>query len=223
MTKSEQDVLDELRRDAEDAQKLFSNRGQDTQERTVVAGLLRVLGVKFREEEIIKRGPEPIDVWFREARFQVTEILDEGRTRNRELKQRTERIKSATSLQDLVQPGIISSNPITPEELFTLVLDRCQEKAQRYGRASNTIDLLIYVNLHGRHLYPQGPLPDVSALASVGWRSVSVIMEKFAAILFTSRDAPEFLCERSGQVICWPGLESVFPKLSANPSADVRE
>jgi hypothetical protein len=146
MTKSEQDVLDELRRDAEDAQKLFSNRGQDTQERTVVAGLLRVLGVKFREEEIIKRGPEPIDVWFREARFQVTEILDEGRTRNRELKQRTERIKSATSLQDLAQPGIISSNPITPEELFILVLDRCQEKAQRYGSASNTIDLLIYVN-----------------------------------------------------------------------------
>lgn len=217
MMKLEQNVLDKLLGEAEEAQKLFSNRGQEAQERTVVAGLLRVLGVEFREEEIIKRGPEPIDVWFREARFQVTEILDEGRKRNRELKQRTERIKRATSLQDLVEPGIISSSQITPEELCTLALNRCQEKAQRYGSASSTIDLLIYVNLHGHHLYPQGPLPDTSALASIGWRSVSVIMEKFAAILFTSRDAPEFLCERSGQVICWPSLESVFPKLIINP------
>jgi Putative endonuclease, protein of unknown function (DUF1780) len=81
MGSSEREILEKLRRDAEEAEALFSNAGQHLQERTVLAGLLRALGVDFQEQEIVKCGPEPIDVWFRDARFQVTEILDPGRPR----------------------------------------------------------------------------------------------------------------------------------------------
>ena len=56
MEMSEREVLEKLRRDAEEAKALFSNAGQELQERTAVAGLLRVLGVDFREDEIVNCG-----------------------------------------------------------------------------------------------------------------------------------------------------------------------
>jgi hypothetical protein len=108
---TEQDSLDTLRDEAAEAEELFSNAGQGLQERTAVAGFLRVLGIEFRENEIIKRGPEPIDVWFRDARFQVTELIDQRRPRNLEIAQRANRIRKAKSLKELSEPEIISSRP----------------------------------------------------------------------------------------------------------------
>ena len=215
MERSEREVLEKLRRDTEEAEALFSNTGQELQERTAVAGLLRVLGVDFREHEIVKCGPEPIDVSFRDARFQVTEILDRDRARNLEIKQRLARVKSAGRLEDLVDQGVISSDPMSPDELVTLVLERCREKARRYAGECSNIDLLIYVNLRRRHLYPLGPFPEAAALASIGWRSVSVIMERFALVLWAADNAPAFLVEQRGQAVFWRGLDSVFPKLGA--------
>lgn len=210
MDKSKPKVPEDMRRTADEARKLFSNSGQTLQERTAVAGLLRVLGVAFRPDELIKKGPEPIDVWFRQARFQVTEILDPGRRRNREIGQLADRINNAASLHDLCTPGVVSSRPLSPTELFELILKRSREKA---GACPN-VDLLIYVNLRARHLYPAGPLPDAVSLASTGWRSVSVIMERFALIPWAAPSAPDFLLLRKGQVIEWPSIESVFPVLS---------
>src|SRR5271170_6968372 len=182
MTKSEgEELLNNIRRRAEDAEALFSNAGQSLQERTVVAGLLNVLGVDFREEDIVKSGPEPIDVWFREARFQVTEILDQDRPRNLEIKQRSTRVKNAKCLHDLFESGEIHSNKIAPPELMALVIDRCKSKSKHYAGNCSNVDLLIYINLQRRHLYPFGPFSEGTALASLGWRSVSVIMETFAA------------------------------------------
>jgi len=215
MEKSVPEILEELRRDANEAEWLFSNAGQELQERTAVAGLLRVLGVVYQPEEIVKKGPEPVDVWFREARFQVTEILDKGRPRNLEVKQRAKRIRSAARLQDLITPGVVLNKPIAPLELFELALERSCAKATRYAGACKNIDLLIYVNLRGRHLYPVDPLPDLQPLAAIGWRSVSVIMERFALILWAEPSSPGFLYLRNGEVVEWPSLESVFPHLDA--------
>jgi hypothetical protein len=117
---TEQEYLKALRDEAAEAGALFSNGGQAQQERTAVAGFLRVLGVEFQEDEIIKRGPEPVDVWFRDARFQVTEILDEGRPRNREIRARARRFKEAESFRELIEPGIISSQPMAPANLSIL-------------------------------------------------------------------------------------------------------
>jgi hypothetical protein len=183
------------------------------QERTAVAGLLRVLGVDFQEQEIIKCGPEPIDVSFRDARFQVTEILDQGRPRNLEIKRKSARFKSAERLQDLVEQGVISSRAIAPDELVALVSARSKEKARRYAGGCSAIDLLIYLNLQQQHLYPQGPFPEAAALGSIGWRSVSVIMEPCAVVLWAADNAPAFLVKHSGQAIQWKGLDSVFPRL----------
>jgi hypothetical protein len=213
MKNPEQDVLDALRRDMGSAEALFSNTGQDLQERTAVAGFLRVLGIDFREDEIIKCGPEPIDICFREARFQVTEILDPGRPRNLEIKQRADRARAAKSLGELVEPGTASSHSLGPNELLALTLQRTKEKARKYAGKCDGIDLLIYVNLLRRHMNPAASIPRSKAVESVGWRSVSVIMERFAAVLWAADNAPSFLIERRGQTIPWQDLDSVFPEL----------
>lgn len=213
--RTKQEILDELRAEAGEAKELFSNRGQQLQERTAVAGFLRVLGIKFREADIIKHGPEPIDVWFRDARFQVTEILDEGRQRNREIGERAQRFEIAKSLDDITEPGSISSEPIAPGELVELVSKRSDEKARHYGQSCHGVDLLIYVNLNRRHVYPLGPFPPFPESARHCWRSVSVVMEHFAAILWTAANAPSFLVQRVGQSVLWEkGPESIFPRLT---------
>jgi len=209
--KSERELLDRLRTDADDGRRLFSNPGQGLQERTAVAGLLRVLGVPFEEREIIKRGPEPIDVWFQEARFQVTEVLDSGRRRNAEWREIAERRRKTRSLVDLVTPGVISSTSASPDEVLGLVHDACRRKHAKYGSNCGSVDALVYVNLKGRHLYPTAPWPDTARLEAMGWRSVSVIMEPYAAVLLACDDAPPFLRAVADETQQWPELDSCFP------------
>jgi hypothetical protein len=211
---SEQEILDEIRRGMDSAEALFSNKGQGLQERVAVSGLLRVFGIEFHEEEIIKRGPEPIDVWFREARFQVTEVLDHGRPRNWEIKQRAIRTRDARSLKELVEPGIISSRTIGVDELAALVSQRAREKADRYAGKLGDIDLLIYVNLRQRHMDPSASIVHDMTVESIGWRSVSVVMERFGAVLWAADNAPSFLVERKGQAIHSQKLDSVFLELT---------
>ncbi|MES0036061.1 DUF1780 domain-containing protein [Mesorhizobium sp. M0046] len=213
MSISEKEFSHRLSEEAQEAAELFSNAGQESQERTAVAGLLRVLGLDFQEDEIIKRGPEPIDVWFRDARFQVTEILDKGRPRNLEIKQRSERMKRAKRLDDLLERGTISSDPIPPEEFAALISERCAEKAEKYAGQCGDVDLAIYVNLRGRHLYPTEPFPPLKANLCRGWRSVTVITERFAVVLQATAKAPTFLGSRRGQMVYWDKMESVFPRL----------
>jgi hypothetical protein len=213
---SEQEVLKKLRRDAKEAEALFSNSGQELQERTVVAGLLRALGVDFHEHEIAKCDQEPIDVSFRNARFQVTEILDQRRRRNLEIKERSARVKAAERLQDLVDEGVVSSRPMAPNELIALVFECSKKKARRYAGECGNIDLLIYVNMRQRHLYPSAPFSEAAAIRSIGWRSISVVTEPFAVVLWAADDAPVFLVKYSGQAIQWKGLDSVFPRLGAD-------
>jgi Putative endonuclease, protein of unknown function (DUF1780) len=212
MATPEQRVLDELARDAAEAASLFSNAGQALQERTAVAGLLRVFGIDFRNSEIEKRGPEPIDIWFRDARFQITEMLDTGRPRNLEVRQRSKRMSEAKSLQQLIEPGTISSQPISPSELVTLALERAKKKEQKYGDC-RYIDLLIYVNLRQRHIFPTSPFPNDAEASLTGWRSVSIIMERFAIVLWASAKAPEFIIERKGRPLTWDKIDSVFLSL----------
>ncbi|MBY3155435.1 DUF1780 family protein [Rhizobium laguerreae] len=214
LVSTEQEYLKAFRDEAAEAKALFSNAGQQLQERTAVAGFLRVLGIEFLENEIIKRGPEPIDIWFRDARFQVTEILDESRQRNREISERAERSKKAKSLDDLLEPWSISSEPMAPRELVDLASARSNSKADHYGQSCNGVDLLIYLNLKRRHVYPPEPFPPFPESARLCWRSVSVVMEHFAIVLWTAADAPSFLVQRMGKGMIWSkGPESVFPKL----------
>jgi len=99
MSRKERELLDRLRQGWDEAEKLFSREGKPLQERTAVHGLLRVLRIKHTDADFIKQGPEPIDVWFEEAHFQVTEIMD------LEIRRSAERARAARRIEDLMEPS----------------------------------------------------------------------------------------------------------------------
>jgi putative endonuclease (uncharacterized protein DUF1780) len=210
MASSEKEVLDALRAGWDEAEQLFSREGKPLQERIAVHGFLRVLGVEHAASDIIKRGPEPIDVWFQDARFQVTEIMHPPRPRDLEIRQRAVRARTARRLEDMMESGTITSDPMTPQGVLELVYERAAEKAAHYAGQCSGIDLLAYVNLRRRHLYPTGPFPEVPDLQALGWRSVSLVMERFAIVLSAGSTAPAFLRDPVGKGAEWQGLDSVF-------------
>ncbi|MGE8943114.1 DUF1780 domain-containing protein [Leptospira interrogans] len=199
MNDTESEVLQAIRLNTDETCALFSNAGLKWRERTTVRGFLRALRINHDDREIIKRGPEPVDVHFRQARFQVTEILDKGRRRSFELKQRSRRANNADCLLDLANPWA-PSRAMPPDELLALVTERSIEKARRYQTSLTGIDLLIYVNLQNRHFYPEPPFLEASFLAASGWRSVSMVMGQCGIVLWAEIDAPACLSERVGSV-----------------------
>src|SRR5712672_3103721 len=76
---------------------------------------------------------------------------------------------------------------------------RAQQKARKYGGNCRGIDLLIYLNLQRRHFSPSGPFPADAEGAFVGWRSVSIVLERFAIVLWATANAPSFLAQRKGK------------------------
>jgi hypothetical protein len=159
MPPSEKELLEDMRKGWDRTVKLFSRAGKPLQETTAVHGLLRVLGIQHTAANIIKRGPEPVDVWFHDARFQVTEILHPERPRDKEIRQRAARVSTASHLEELMEPGTITSDPMQPQAVLDLVIERAREKADHYAGQCSGIDLLVYVNLRGHHLYPTAPFP----------------------------------------------------------------
>lgn len=197
-SKSEKGYLEDLCRDGEKSVTLFSSRGQKELEKCATRGFLRALGIAFLEEELHSGQAEPIDVCFRDARFQVTERLDLGRRRNLEVKEDAERRRNATSLEQLVEP-FTPSRPMDPARALKLVLEAVTKKWERYRSSSEDVDVLVYINLQGRHLYPTSPWPDVTDFRDQGWRSVSVLFGCHAAVLFARTTAPDFLRSVVGQ------------------------
>lgn len=70
-----------------EARHFFSNACKKEREVWVVAHFLSQLHIKAPKGEIQPSSDEPADVVYREARFQVKEILDEGRKRGDEYKE----------------------------------------------------------------------------------------------------------------------------------------
>ncbi|MDE0054164.1 MAG: DUF1780 domain-containing protein, partial [Gammaproteobacteria bacterium] len=104
--------------------RFFSGPNKFEREKWVVRQLLSALGVAHRESEIIQ-GCEPADVSFRDARFQVKEIMQfndsERRLRMREYEQELERVKAATPSQDLSKltpyRGVTWTCPVSVDSL----------------------------------------------------------------------------------------------------------
>lgn len=72
----------------------FSNKEKLNREKWVVRKLLRALRINFEETELME-AEEPVDVSFRDAGFQVKEIMDEGRRRTDEFKAALKRAETA--------------------------------------------------------------------------------------------------------------------------------
>lgn len=83
---SDEDFIDDRRRALKESIAYFSAKNKAERERWVCLELVQNLGIAYDETEIVSPENDPPDVIFRDARFEVKEILDQGRKRHAEYK-----------------------------------------------------------------------------------------------------------------------------------------
>lgn len=189
--KKERECIERYRDYTKETACLLSNH--KWMEKAVCAALLRCLGIDFCEDEILSPRDDPPDIMFRDARFEVCEILDENRKRDDELKKE---IKRPSDLLDKYIPP----EPMAWADLIALVNNALGKKAARYSPdVCAGLDALVYVNLKNKYLEPDSSFPAVGNLDAQGWRSVSVLMGLYAQVICAKSSAPEFLRGLIGQ------------------------
>ena len=200
---SDEDYLASVRKAREESVRFFDAANKLERERWVVNEFLGNLGVEFVESEIQCVADEPPDIRFRSASFEVKEILNKGRRRHTAYKAALEVANSASSPRDLLEP--ITPRDITYTEVCNLVEAEVIRFAKKYApETRNNLDLLFYVNLEDVFGYVATPLPPLSQWEVYGFRSVSLVMGRFAGILMAAQTAPDFLKNNGQRIILKP-------------------
>lgn len=213
MAFSDNGFLAKLREYADRARRLFSNPQKPERERMIVRAFLRCVGEVFEDGEIIASSEEPIDVRFRNADFQIMEIVGNKR-RGLEWRQRQDRYRDARRVADVLEP-YSPSEPMSFDDVAQLVADSLSEKAARYGTATcASLDALVYIDLHNRHLWPLEPAGHgraAAVLQTQGWRSVSMLFVPYGVVLLAAPTASVVISARAGGILNeWPGLDGLF-------------
>ena len=189
------ELLDVIRRSWDKEMCFFSNAGKEERERWVVGEFLRNLSVFFSEQELISfEQQSKTDVGFRDAHFQIKEIMNEGSRRGAEIKALWQQAKTASRVEEIVGAGFVYDIP-PPIRGYELIRDRARTLATsgKYDLGTRqSLDLLFYVTrTNASPIQPTEIKRD--EFISLGWRSVSCLMGSKSLVLFTQDDAPEFL------------------------------
>ncbi|AOJ38949.1 hypothetical protein WJ23_14210 [Burkholderia lata] len=195
---NEQELIAQRIEDLEDSVAYFASDNKMARERWVVDAFVRNLGLVPTEDEIVNIKDDPPDVAFRDAYFEIKEILDPGRRRHHEYKQELARVRGISKSQDLL-------NEFTPKDSSVgEIYDLCLKEAASLDKYSNDFkrqtDLLLYVNLRDVMYVTEQPYPDTFALVATGWRSVSFLMGRRSSCLYARPDAPDFIKQAAGHI-----------------------
>jgi hypothetical protein len=205
MTEDERQWIEQEILRLKGAARFLSQAGKIERERLSCAMFLRALGVPFACEELIAvlddGPPDYIDVKFREARFQVREVLDKDRRRQDEMKARLRRYKQARQdwrsvrFRDVVElSDRPAPYPMSYSEVYARLSAALAEKAFQYTpQACAALDALGVIQLKNRYPDCASPLPDDTALRQQGWRSVSFVMAMYSHVVYATDVAPTFL------------------------------
>ncbi|MBP0635768.1 DUF1780 domain-containing protein [Cupriavidus sp. AcVe19-6a] len=194
----EQKFIAQRRKDLEASVEYFAPQNKNERECWVADAFVRNLGIIPAKGEIISIKQDPPDVAFRNARFEIKEILDPGRRRHAEYKQELERAQNITEAKDLLRP-------FTPKDMSLGEIYRlCQKGAASLDKYSSDFkrgtDLLLYVNLRHVMDVTEQPYPDTTELEATGWRSISFVMGRRSGCFYARPDAPGFIRQAVGRV-----------------------
>ncbi|MDD5064158.1 MAG: DUF1780 domain-containing protein [Phycisphaerae bacterium] len=204
MNQYENEEKKELREITEynkDSLRLLTNH--EWMEKVAVRTFLRICDVEFKDADLKKSDKEPPDIVFKDAKFEVTEVQDEGRRRGDESKENITKSEQANHLLDLGGKWE-NSAPMEFSELLKKVQEGMDIKFEKYKspETCKELDLLVYVNLKNRHLatkikmdYSSGILAEVR---KQGWRSVSFLTGLCAGVIFADEYVPDFLKKLQG-------------------------
>jgi len=173
----------------------FSNEMKPERERWVVNKLLDYIKIDRNQDEVKSSTDEPIDVKFQDGCFQVKEILEKDRKRTAEFKEALEIAEKANKVEDLLEP--YSPIDLKIEDAIIIVTAQVKKWTKKYPpTVRKNIDLLFYLNLQDIYIQHQGNLPPIENLDFIeqaGWRSVSVVENSCAFVVFASKSAPDFI------------------------------
>ena len=191
----QEDILEDMKRSWEANFHFFSNRGKEERERWVVTEFLSRLTIPFSIEELHSdEQSSKVDVLFREARFQVKEILEPNAKRGDEIRTTYYRVMKAKKLAETIGLGFVYDVP-TPVSGYDLIRERVKELSAKYDSVKRTLDLLFYVT-RTRVSIVQKDKVNTEDLSIFGWRSISCLMGNHACVLFAQTDAPSFLASK---------------------------
>jgi Putative endonuclease, protein of unknown function (DUF1780) len=94
----EKQYLDKLLQYVNETRQLLSSKMKQERERMVCRAFLRCIGLPFREDQIIVSTDEPPDIIFDSARFEIRELLDDGRRRGDEWAQEARKAERAEDI-----------------------------------------------------------------------------------------------------------------------------
>lgn len=156
------------------------------------------LHIGVDDSQVFCSPQDPPDVLYRDAAFEVKEIMDKGRLRHAEVKEMRQNLKSIQGKQEAPRRFVIN---LLPMDAASLVQARLNELAGRYKPdVKAQTDILFYINKHD-HWFDDGPMPSPERFAEYGWRSVSAVVSSSASLVFYAAPwAPQFLQANAGLV-----------------------
>ncbi|MBW2664197.1 MAG: DUF1780 domain-containing protein [Deltaproteobacteria bacterium] len=211
MKESERKYINGLISHTKDSIKFFSNSMKPERERCVCAAFLRCLGIDFSVNGIIAQKPDPPDVIFASAKFEIIELYEDGRRRHDEYRKRLDDLKKAKSMEGALI-RIKWPIPISYDKLFTGIKQALNEKAERYGKnLCSSLDVLVYVSLPQRFLDINSDPAKFDEIMAQGWRSVSFVIPPYSHVVYCKENAPTFLSAFSGKTrIEWKAPDTFF-------------
>jgi len=180
----------------------FSNEMKPNREIWVVNRLLDYLKLDREQDEVKSSTEEPVDVVFRDGSFQIKEVLDKNRRRGSEYLQALETTRKATKGEDLFE--YYSPIYLQIKDALVVVADQVNKWSSKYppGIRKN-IDLLFYINFQDVHIEHQGsrlPKRLSYSFERAGWRSITVVENECAFVVFASETAPYFIRKVFGSI-----------------------
>ncbi|BBI45981.1 DUF1780 domain-containing protein [Pseudomonas syringae] len=197
------DYLRLLTIQAEQANAFLSNARKWERERWVCQRLLQGLNIAHRNEDFTPASQEPPDVLFRDGRFEVFFVLDEGRRLNDEWREELARRRSAFSLSQLVRREA-KPKRIPASELLHRLAPTLRKKSTNYRERSidlSGLDIIAFASLKREVLDLNSHFPPPTEYLRQGWRSLSLVGPTFARVLFAHPGAPDFLRTNLGRSV----------------------
>ncbi|MDU8500358.1 DUF1780 domain-containing protein [Pseudomonas syringae] len=197
------DYLRLLTIQAEQANAFLSNARKWERERWVCQRLLQGLNIAHRNEDFTPATQEPPDVLFRDGRFEVFFVLDEGRRLNDEWREELARRRSAFSLSQLVRREA-KPKRIPASELLHRLAPTLRKKSINYrerGIDLGGLDIIAFASLKREVLDLNSHFPPPTEYLRQGWRSLSLVGPTFARVLFAHPGAPDFLRTNLGRSV----------------------
>lgn len=197
MHQSELELLEELRASAREELRYLSNGGKEERERWVISEFLTLQKIEFSEDELHSPSQHSkIDVEFRNAKFQIKEILNPGTRRYKDAKARYDCLMAAKNLRDIQWPMLAYDIPpvttiynLISSEAFVLSI------SNKYIFQKANLDLIFYVTRTYASLIRKEEI-DHEYFSSMGWRSISCLAGKQAILIFANKNAPAFLSHK---------------------------